>query len=197
MSPEAEAQGETQIRDPQAQAMTTRMRTRTIIVTLAATLAPLALAITTLPGCAAPAKPTPPVAVDPTDPLAPPPQPDVGACVAKIENMQGALSMAKIGAAILVSRDSKYGPAVKVALVALDAALANARVQCGTGSVDGWAVALAAFDAAFEQLAEAGDEFAAATSPNDIMPPPPYPYSLDYLNYRVFESDNSTEAVIE
>ncbi len=143
----------------------------------------LAVAVVTMPGCGT--KPAPiatPVQPQPDD-HAPPP-PDVGECVAKIESMQGAVSIATISAALLVSKNSKYGPAVKVALAALDAALANAKVQCGSGNVDGWQVALAAFDAAFEQLSEAGDELSAHDAEDG---PPPYRFSLDHLNYRVFE----------
>jgi hypothetical protein len=164
----------------------------------AATLA--ALVATTFPGCDTNPKPiTPPVVTNPIDELPPPPQPDVGECVRKIESMQGALSMAKIGAAILVSKDSKYGPAVKVAIAAIDAALANARVQCGSGNIDGWAVALAAFDKAFAELVDAGDEFASAASADTYIPP--YAFSLEEWNARVFEGEfesaNFPEPVIE
>ncbi len=122
-------------------------------------------------------------------PVEPTPPPDVGACSEKIQSMQTAASLAKIGVAFLVSGDSKYAPAAKVAIAAVDAALANAKAQCATGGVDGWTVALAAFDAAMAKLASQGESLAASSVPNDIMPPPPYTVSLDRFTTLVLAEE--------
>lgn len=160
-----------------------------LLVSLASAAVLLAALVTT-PGCAS--KPTP--LPTPTEPL---PPPDVGECKANLESMQAAVRIANISAALLVSKDSKYGPAIKVALSAIDGALAEAKAQCSTGNVDGWAIALAAFDKAFAQLVDAGDELHAATMPNDIQPPPPYAVSLDEFNAMAFELETSYVEVAE
>ena len=173
-----------------------RRMTRNLTIALLSALAVAAAVLGTswMSGCdTAPVKP--PAVVDPDAPL---PPPDVGAeCARKLGSMQSAVSIAKISAALLVSKDSKYGPAVKIALVAVDAALADAKAQCSTGSVDGWQVAMAAFDAAFAKLVEAGysGEIVASGVPNDIGPPPPYAVSLDEFNAIAFELETSYEGV--
>lgn len=162
------------------------------------TLSAVVLGVSWMSGCAAPSKPNPtpvPTAPQPGDPS--PPPPDVGECAAQLDSMQAAVRIAKISAALLVSKDSKYGPAIKVALAAIDGALIEAKAQCSTGNVDGWAIALAAFDRAFAQLVEAGDELHAATMPNDIQPPPPYAVSLDEFNAMAFEVETSYVEVAE
>lgn len=155
----------------------------------AATLAAL-LAGTFPIGCAAPAKPNPPIDSTPLDPIEPTPSPDVGDCHASIQSMQSALAIAKISAALLVSKDSKYGPAVKIALAALEGALVNAKSQCDTGDVDAWAVALAAFDAAFSKLVDAGSDYDLAAKravyAHEI---PPWAVSLEEFNDIAFETE--------
>lgn len=158
------------------QAMKHHPHVTTIVALLLAGL--VAVIAGAMPGCASVPAHQPVVAPQPGDPV--PPPPDVGAqCSAKVQSMQAAVAVAKLGAALLVGSNSQYGPALKVALVAVDAALAAAQAQCAAGNIDGWVVALAAFDGAMAQLAASGDELAASSVPNDIMPPPPYAVSLD------------------
>ena len=161
------------------------------VLSALAAAAILVFIATSQSGCAT--KPTAPpvsVPVQPDDPPLPPP--DVGSdCAAQIGNMQLAVSVARVGAALLVNGDSKYGPAVKLALVAVDAALAAAKVQCSSGSIDGWAVALAAFDAAMAQLAAGGEALAS----NAV--PPTYARSLELFSARVLADEvEAAEGVI-
>lgn len=119
-----------------------------------------------------------------------PPPPDVGDCESTMRSMRAAVVAAQAFSSLIISRDSQYGPAINTALAAVKGALASAEAQCSSGQIDGWAVALAAFDAAFERLAFAGEEsIGAATLPNDIQPPPPYAVSLGELHERAYEPE--------
>lgn len=153
------------------------LRTAMYIIGL---LAMALIVVSSVNGCAAPAKPAPPIATDPSVPI---PPPDVGQCQAEIRSMESAVAMASVAAKLLVSKNSEYGPAVDLALVAIRGALANAKAQCATGSVDAWAIALAAFDAAFADLVLAGEEPGAASVPNDIQPPPPT-YAFSCIEFQ-------------
>ncbi len=159
-----------------------------VLVALAAA-AILAFIANSQAGCAT--KPTaPPVATPtpaPSDP-APVPPPDVGAdCSAKIQSMQTAVGIAKFGARLLTSRQPEYKVAVDIALAAIDAALEEAQAQCGAADVDGWAIALAAFDRAFAELVDAGELDAKSALPDEFIPP--YVNSLEEWNFRVFEAE--------
>jgi hypothetical protein len=116
----------------------------------------------------------------------PPPAAVVTECQAKIGNMQMAVSVAKIGAALAISENSKYGPSLKIALAAIDAALANAKTQCSTGNIDAWQAALAGFDAAMAKLSLGGETFTASSA----GPAEAYEASLAAFSDRVLTQGN-------
>lgn len=133
------------------------------IVAYALVFLAVAIGASVMSGCATPMvhQPTP---AQP-DPI---PPPDVGVdCADKVQSMQLAVSIAKIGASVAVGSNSRYGPALRVAFVAIDAALANAKAQCASGTIDGWTVALAAFDAAMQGLVIDGREFGVQSADGD------------------------------
>lgn len=160
--------------------MPTNIRVLRTVMYIIGILALAAIVVSSVNGCkSAPAKP--PVVGAPNEPL---PPPDVGTCVEEIRSMEAAVAMASVAAKLLIAKDSQYGPAVNLALAAIGGALVEARAQCASGSVDGWAIAMSAFDKAFSQLVAAGDlEIDAATMPNDIQPPPP-PYAFSCLEFQ-------------
>lgn len=168
--------------------MTKRTKTIGYIVLAALAVGAIFLGLSWMTGCAAPAKPVPvpmPSVPQPTDPT--PPPPDVGAseCVSKIHQMQGAVSIAKIGAALLVAREPQYKAAVNIAISALDGALIAAEIQCYSGRADAWAIALAAFDKAFAELVVSG-ELSALAADEEIAP---WEVSTEEWNARVFQPE--------
>lgn len=153
---------------------------RVLVVLAAAGI--LAMLATSLPGCAT-VPPAPPAPIG-TDPPAQPPPPDpVAECRATIADMQLAAGLAKVAAAFLVGSNSNYRPALEAAIAALDAALVDASRQCESGSVDGWQVALAAFNGAMARIAANGVEL----SSHAIAPP--FTATANKLGGIVFKSE--------
>jgi hypothetical protein len=154
---------------------------RVLVVLAAAGI--LAMLATSLPGCAT-VPPAPPAAPIGTDPPAQPAPPDpVAECRATIADMELAAGLAKVAAAFLVGSNSNYREALEAAIAALDAALLNASKQCESGSVDGWQVALAAFNGAMARIAANGVEL----SSNAIAPP--FTATANKLGGIVFKSE--------